>query len=79
MRKGDQAYFKHPFVLQMFEKNEQFYKTIFEQNYPICRLVNRPNNGAADIVKVLAPGILGDKLEVVRLLNIHHPGWRKAF
>ena len=61
----------------MYENNKQFYETIGKENYPIERLVNRPNR-KKDVIKVLVFGILGNFEEVVCLLNKYHFGWRKT-
>ena len=79
MRRTDNAYFEHPLVVQMFQNNKHFYESIYEQKYPIERLVNRPNRQKEDVVKILAFGILGNKHQVIYLLYKYHFGWRKAF
>ena len=79
MRANDHKYFEHPLVQQMFSHNEQFYRCVYENNYPIERLIGRPNRRKEDVVKILAFDILGDREKVARLLNIYHFGWRHAF
>ena len=79
MKKQDSKFFEHPLVRQMYDNNEQFCLSVHENNYPIERLVSRPNRERADVIKVLAFGILGDQWRVVELLNRYHHGWRSAF
>ena len=62
----------------MFKNNQSFYEQVQSENYPIKRLVSRPNRTPDDVIKVLALGVLGDQWEVTQLLNKCHPGWRKT-
>ena len=79
MRLDDAKFLNHPLVRQIYELNETFYLAVARENYPIRRLIGRPNRKKEDVVKALAFGILGDFWVVVQLLNENHPDWRKAF
>ena len=65
MLKDDAKFLKHPLLRQMYESNENFYLAVARENYPIERLVNRPNRKKEDVIKILAFGILGDLNYVV--------------
>ena len=77
VQKENEKWLQHPLVIQMFEKNKSFYETVAKTNYPIERLIGRPNRQKEDVLKILPFGILGNFEEVVRSLNKHHHGWRK--
>ena len=54
MKVGDERYFDHPFVQNVFNTNESFYRKVHQEHYPIERLVSRPNREKEDVPKVLA-------------------------
>ena len=78
MKTNDAKFLMHPLVRQIYDNNIQFYLTVATENYPIERLVSRPNRTKEDVIKS-AFGILGDFNHVVTLLNKYHFGWREAF
>ena len=59
MKKGDDLFLKHPLVQQMFNNNKEFYKSIQDNNYPIERLVSRPNRTPADVINLVYLAIRG--------------------
>ena len=79
MKRGDHFFFKQKMVGDMFGANHQFYQDVYDRNYPIERLVSRPNRNHGDVVKTLAFGILGNPEKVILLSNKYHFGWRQRF